>query len=226
MCSLNATIFFQMDLPFSGSEPVPATSGHGGKGRRTKQGEDSVVASESYDLLTSSISTDQPPRRTSATERPERNKLKKVGDIEIGDCDDLDLDNDLASLDLGPKVSRPKVALNVKVTPISPHIAGELRTLILGSASAKFTNEWRCQGLTFCDIKRLQYGLVQKKGGPCGVLAAIQAYVLQHLLFPGNGGTATRNLEPTSSMRTRCLVEALCKIFWRAGEAKKAIVTM
>ena len=29
----------------------------------------------------------------------------------------------------------------------------------------------------------LQFGLVQRNGGPCGVIASIQAYVLKHSLF-------------------------------------------
>lgn len=32
----------------------------------------------------------------------------------------------------------------------------------------------------------MRFGLVQKKGGPCGVLAAIQSYVLLELVFGNN----------------------------------------
>jgi hypothetical protein len=49
-----------------------------------------------------------------------------------------------------------------------------------------FNQEWIMQNLAFNDIAKLKFGIVQKKGGPCGVLAAIQAYVLLELLFPNN----------------------------------------
>jgi hypothetical protein len=31
--------------------------------------------------------------------------------------------------------------------------------------------------------KKLVYGLYQDKGGPCGILAGVQAFFLKHLLF-------------------------------------------
>jgi hypothetical protein len=37
------------------------------------------------------------------------------------------------------------------------------------------------QGFFFNDKPRLQFGLVQLEGGPCGVLAGVQAHVLANL---------------------------------------------
>ena len=31
----------------------------------------------------------------------------------------------------------------------------------------------------------LKFGLIQKSGGPCGLLAVVQAYILKYLLFQG-----------------------------------------
>lgn len=42
--------------------------------------------------------------------------------------------------------------------------------------------EWH-QGLFFCDDEDLRFGLMQLKGGPCGVLAVLQAFILKELLF-------------------------------------------
>jgi hypothetical protein len=56
--------------------------------------------------------------------------------------------------------------------------------LIFGNLTQTFNQEWVMQNLAFCDIAKLKFGIVQKKGGPCGVLAAIQSYVLLELLFP------------------------------------------
>jgi hypothetical protein len=38
------------------------------------------------------------------------------------------------------------------------------------------------QGLFFCKLRNLGYGLMQPEGGPCGALAVVQAYTLLHLL--------------------------------------------
>lgn len=54
---------------------------------------------------------------------------------------------------------------------------------MFGNLSQVFTTEWSTQSFTFCDIAKLKFGLVQKKGGPCGVIASVQAYVLLELLF-------------------------------------------
>lgn len=37
------------------------------------------------------------------------------------------------------------------------------------------------QGFSFSNAKNLRYGLVQVEGGPCGVLAVVQAYVIRFL---------------------------------------------
>lgn len=38
------------------------------------------------------------------------------------------------------------------------------------------------QGFSYTDVANLRYGLVQHEGGPCGVLAVVQAYVLRFML--------------------------------------------
>lgn len=38
------------------------------------------------------------------------------------------------------------------------------------------------QGFVFSTVRDLQYGLVQHQGGPCGILAVVQGYVLRFLL--------------------------------------------
>ncbi|KAJ3393533.1 hypothetical protein HDU84_001663 [Entophlyctis sp. JEL0112] len=46
-----------------------------------------------------------------------------------------------------------------------------------------FSEEWKGKGFSFNENASLAYGIVQVKGGPCGLLAAVQAFVLKHLLF-------------------------------------------
>ncbi|XP_008110422.2 probable ubiquitin carboxyl-terminal hydrolase MINDY-4 [Anolis carolinensis] len=116
-----------------------------------------------------------------------------------------------------------------KVTskPIDFFLARDLKILLFGSSLGCFSEEWRIQSFTFSDNPLLKYGIVQKKGGPCGVLAAVQACVLQHLIFGDrNRNSDTRSLQPSDGQRTRCLALALAAILWRAGGNEKAVVTL
>lgn len=57
--------------------------------------------------------------------------------------------------------------------------ANGVREILFGDPSKSFNGSWREQGFCFCGIDGLRYGLVQAKGGPCGVLAAAQAFLLE-----------------------------------------------
>lgn len=59
--------------------------------------------------------------------------------------------------------------------------------LLFGNLNQSFNDDWKIQNLGFCDYAKLKFGIVQKKGGPCGVLACIQSYVLLEIVFPNNG---------------------------------------
>ncbi|XP_015667888.2 probable ubiquitin carboxyl-terminal hydrolase MINDY-4 [Protobothrops mucrosquamatus] len=90
-----------------------------------------------------------------------------------------------------------------------------------------FNEEWKIQSFTFSENPQLKYGIVQKKGGPCGVLAAVQAHVLQHLIFGDSSRNNTvRCLWPSDAERIQCLVLALAGILWRAGGNDKVVVTL
>lgn len=55
-----------------------------------------------------------------------------------------------------------------------------VRELIFGDCGMRFNDAWREQGFYFCQgVSGLGYGLVQAEGGPCGVLAAVQAFLLE-----------------------------------------------
>ena len=55
--------------------------------------------------------------------------------------------------------------------------------MLFGNLNQSFPEEWKNQGFTFCDLAKLKFGVVQRKGGPCGVLASVQAYILQELIY-------------------------------------------
>ena len=64
---------------------------------------------------------------------------------------------------------------------------------------------------------KLPYGLVQAEGGPCGVLAAVQAQMIKEHLSRGARVTCLGGI--TSEDAKALLVHAIAAIIWRAGSA-------
>ncbi|XP_066573310.1 probable ubiquitin carboxyl-terminal hydrolase MINDY-4 [Amia ocellicauda] len=140
--------------------------------------------------------------------------------------DDINDEEDFCEVTSVPILSRAS-QLNVDSHPIDLRLACDLKELLFGSSLNCFNEEWKVQSFTFSDIPQLKYGIVQKKGGPCGVLASVQACVLQKLLFEDTRSSSeTQKLQPSNISRTRCLVSAVAEILWRAGEQKRAIVAL
>ncbi|XP_052420160.1 probable ubiquitin carboxyl-terminal hydrolase MINDY-4 isoform X1 [Carassius gibelio] len=135
-----------------------------------------------------------------------------------------DLENEESLCDVS-RTSVPELSLDK--TPMDQMTATALKEIIFGSSMACFTEEWKRQNLTFSDTPGLKYGIVQKKGGPCGVLAAVQACVLQKLLFEESSShSLEERLEVSNVLRTKCLSQALADILWRAGNMKRATVAI
>ncbi|XP_008825743.2 probable ubiquitin carboxyl-terminal hydrolase MINDY-4 isoform X2 [Nannospalax galili] len=126
---------------------------------------------------------------------------------------------------LCPPPSMHKLQISSK--PIDFLAAKEIKILLFGSTFCSFNEEWKLQSFSFNDTPSLKYGIVQNKGGPCGVLAAVQGCVLQKLLFEGDGrANCPRRLYPSDTQRTHCLALAITDILWRAGGRKQAVVTL
>ncbi|XP_029356817.1 probable ubiquitin carboxyl-terminal hydrolase MINDY-4 isoform X2 [Echeneis naucrates] len=155
-----------------------------------------------------------------------RSNVAELGVSELV-LDDIDDEGDLQDL---TKVALPKTMAEYSYTghQMDQHTAMELKVLLLGSSLNCFSVEWRNQGFTFSEAHDLRYGIVQKKGGPCGVLASIQAFVLKKLLFENTENTneGLARLRPFSNTRRQCLVLAMAEILWRAGEEKQATVAI
>eukprot|EP00727_Mastigamoeba_balamuthi_P007642 m51a1_g3499 hypothetical protein (590) ;mRNA; r:830277-832446 len=89
-----------------------------------------------------------------------------------------------------------------------------------------FAEEWH-QGFFFCNTQDMRFGLVQSKGGPCGVIAPVQAFVVRELLASGGcDEDPGKLLNPTDEARTRALVRALTEILWMAGDRRRAVVVL
>ncbi|XP_062252293.1 probable ubiquitin carboxyl-terminal hydrolase MINDY-4 isoform X2 [Platichthys flesus] len=150
-----------------------------------------------------------------------------VADLDVSEMALDDIDDELQDL------SRASFQRTIRERsgvgrPMDPHTAVELKAILLGSNVSCFSAEWRNQGFTFSETHDLRYGIVQKKGGPCGVLASIQAFVLKKLLFENSESknAGLQRLTPSSNTRRRCLVLAVAEILWRAGEEKQATVAI
>ncbi|XP_043922680.1 probable ubiquitin carboxyl-terminal hydrolase MINDY-4 [Protopterus annectens] len=144
---------------------------------------------------------------------------------------------DLQLDDVGPEemtekfIRNPVLSLPAKIhvdsSPLDLRLAVDVKNLLFGSSRGCFNEEWKIQNFKFGEVPHLKYGIVQKKGGPCGILAAVQACFLQKLLFEENGNSkGSQHLQPTPTQRTSCLVMCLADILWRAGDKKKAVVAL
>ncbi|XP_062854314.1 probable ubiquitin carboxyl-terminal hydrolase MINDY-4 isoform X2 [Trichomycterus rosablanca] len=144
----------------------------------------------------------------------------------VMDLDDVD-DEDLHGYPAAPQINNSLHQINLNKHPMDQKTATDLKEIIFGSSMSCFSVEWKCQSFSFSDNPDLSYGIVQKKGGPCGVLAAVQATVLQKLLFEGTSGdTPSKRLHVPDAVRTKCLTEAVAEILWRTGDGKRATVSI
>jgi hypothetical protein len=166
---------------------------------------------------------------TTAKNENKTREDKRTGDLLYEDLEDFDLCVGGQLTDHGGSIAAIKQQLMMKKTagqPISLETAKILRELLFGSAKGpSFNMEWRRQNFTFCELPGLEYGLVQHKGGPCGVLACVQAYIMKHLLFTGTSSVSC--LHPSPEERNVALISALSDILWKLGARQgRAIVAL
>lgn len=154
--------------------------------------------------------------------------IRHTDDLEVSDIEDdverygANRQHEVHSKTAAEKLVKP--LLRAKSEVISTKQAKALRTVLFGERRPNCFNEsWRQQGFCFAQIEGLRYGLVQNTGGPCGVLAVVQAVFLKHLLFISQGKcSADANLEVSNSRRDELLVEACAEIIWRCRPNEKA----
>lgn len=125
---------------------------------------------------------------------------------------------------------------------LSMEEANQLFSMVFGgSVSKEILAQWTNQGIRFSPDPETSMGLVQHEGGPCGVLAAIQGFVLKYLLFvpeeSSNHASKSQQrsykhesvtLENFASLpedtRKRALVRSMEEILFRCGSNKKAVI--
>ena len=75
--------------------------------------------------------------------------------------------------------------------PLDPHLFADLRKIIVGdSVTTDDLNRWYSQGFVFCDEPT--WGLKQGHGGPCGILASVQAEIVKELCFARGESTCVQ----------------------------------
>ncbi|NXI41523.1 MINY4 hydrolase, partial [Galbula dea] len=190
---------------------VSASHRHSGSGREKR--ERSLKKNESQQV--------SGYRKSPTSTCYKEDQMKDV--LELVDVEDEETTREVSkNLDLSTLYTLQIVSKAIDIS-----LAKELKNLLFGSTLCCFSEEWKIQSFTFNNIPQLKYGIVQKKGGPCGVLAAVQACVLQQLLFAdSNRNKDTRCLQPSEAHRTRCLTMAIADILWRAGGNERAIVAL
>ncbi|KAJ8476481.1 hypothetical protein OPV22_020208 [Ensete ventricosum] len=126
--------------------------------------------------------------------------------------------------------------------------AEQLFLMVFGSCVSKdVLAQWSNQGIRFSSDPETCMGLVQHEGGPCGVLATIQAYVLKYLLFflddfgkvkvnnplynldqkkvYGSSNAASNNFASfTEDIKARALVHSMVEILFLCGSGKRAVI--
>lgn len=98
-----------------------------------------------------------------------------------------------------------------------------MKILLFGDEKEDFPSSWTKHG--FCFKTFPPYRLEQVKSGPCGVIAAVAAHVLDELIF-GSIRIVLKEglLRPTFGERKLALSKALTQIIWRARSGCVAVV--
>ena len=104
--------------------------------------------------------------------------------------------------------------------------------IVCSLLSLALVSRWRTQGFLFSANPRTRFGLTQTAGGPCGVLAPVQAWILLRLLFGGAAGAPGGDrapspavvamnddipLSPTQAQQDEALVWALTNVITRCA---------
>lgn len=133
-------------------------------------------------------------------------------------------------------VERKAVNLGEKLSAAD---VNQLFAMVFGAGVSRgVIVQWSNQGIRFSPDPETCMGLVQHEGGPCGVLATIQAFVLKYLLFfPDDSAKSTPNnpsqnlcvssgdfASLTEDRKTRALVRSMAEILFLCGNKKRAVV--
>lgn len=90
-----------------------------------------------------------------------------------------------------------------------------------GAIACPWSDEWSQEWALNTEPK-LSYGLVQHRGGPCGIIAAVQAYMLVQLLHE----SPVRTPNPNSFQARAALAASITDILWAAATPNVTLVEL
>ena len=96
-----------------------------------------------------------------------------------------------------------------------------MKRLIFQGNNPYFSDSWH-QGFIISPSENTPYGLKQIKGGPCGIIAAVQCYFLKHLLHLSQPKNEQEVAHETR--REICLVAALTDLLMKVKNSNKLIL--
>ncbi|XP_043241490.1 probable ubiquitin carboxyl-terminal hydrolase MINDY-4 isoform X1 [Amphibalanus amphitrite] len=184
----------------------------------------SALGFDTWTVRRSSLTFGGEQQSESAPTAPQNDQRHMFGDLEIVDDDTMgELVSDFATMGGKGSVSTRSP---VKGTPITEQEGCRLKELMLGSTAMSFSPEWTKQNLSFNKTENITYGIVQYKGGPCGVLAVLQAYVMKVLLFGSqlcSVPPASDAHRPSSDEQGAALTAAITEILWKCGHGEATV---
>lgn len=127
------------------------------------------------------------------------------------------MEDSIASDHVGTKLARTNTTRTVEQNEV-----GALMKLMYrgGNATEEDMLRWYSQGFGFC--QEPHFGLKQGNGGPCGILAVIQAEMLREIMFVQNQGEAkTRLPELGEHDMSQVLATAVCNVLHRAADGNE-----
>ncbi|CAB4059475.1 MINDY3_4 [Lepeophtheirus salmonis] len=175
----------------------------------------------SNEINGTSLDTDNSNSQIQVVEPSDNEDItNKNNSIEIRDIEDSIESN----LFINKEFTTP-MGVKPRGTPFTLDLARSLRHFLFKSTSCQFSSGWFNQGFEFnTPGTNLSFGLKQRKGGPCGIIATVQAYILKFLLFDRDE-MSTLVLKTVINQR-EALLEAFCSIFKKiAGNNDIIIVT-
>ena len=92
-----------------------------------------------------------------------------------------------------------------------------MKHLLFKSQNGSFHDSW-CQGFYFDE--KLKYGIYQNKGGPCGILATVNAFFLKHLIFVNQ----IKPNQVTSQMQKDFIASALTDILLNSAATSSSVI--
>jgi len=116
----------------------------------------------------------------------------------------------------GQNIAPNGLGVDITYTLHSDMIIKLKRIIISFDAPDDELSRWYLQGFNFRDTP--SFGLKQSQGGPCGVLAAVQAEIFCFLYFgPNHPEGVSGLLEPSKDDRNKALAHAISRVLVRCA---------